>query len=66
MRVSPLVVKPVLLYSRYVRVGLSSWRNWGDGLDVDGEVSRINGELACSNPPWVSLLSLGVFQQLVV
>lgn len=46
MRVSPLVVKPVLLYSRYVRVGLSSWRNWGDGLDVDGEVSRINGELA--------------------
>jgi hypothetical protein len=33
-------------YSRYVRVGLSSWRNWGDGLDVDGEVSRINGELA--------------------
>jgi hypothetical protein len=46
MRVLPLVVKPVLLYSRYVRVGLSSWRNWGDGLDVDGEVSRINGELA--------------------
>ena len=45
-RTQPLVVKPILLYSKYSRVEYSSWRNWGDGLNVDDEVSRINGELS--------------------
>ena len=45
LRGSPLTIKPILLYSRYSRVEYSSWRNWGDGLNVDSEVSRISSEL---------------------
>lgn len=45
MRTTPLLVKPILLYSKYVRAELTSWRNWGDGLDVSAEVARIGEEL---------------------
>jgi len=44
----PVIVKPFFVYTTYRRRHQASWRSWG-GIqtqdDVNGEVTRINGEL---------------------